>query len=1372
MHRAGARRVSRWEQRSSAHAARWISREFSGLLAQLGPERGPPSPVPDFEVLIVGSGYGGAVAAAELSGCNDASGKPMRVGLLERGLEFLPGAFPARMVDLPREVRGSFRGKLRGGEGLFDVRIGEDATVVVANGLGGGSLINAGVMEVPDSSVFQGARWPQALRGRTILDPYFARAQTLLGAVVAPAPRPDAPGHYDGAPLDKTQVLHRMAQAGGDTSTFRNAAITVALTNKITGGGVQLSQCKLCGDCATGCNYGAKESLDTNLLVQAHRRGAELYCGVTVLDLRRRGGLWEVRAVHTDDKLRAREGASRWISTRRLILAAGALGSSEILLRAQQATAAGTPRFSPRLGRQFSTNGDMLCFGYAHQPPANAIADEEHPPQRQIGPTITGVIESAGAGTKGDGRLTIEEMAVPGPMRRLAEELIVTADTLHSLGQTDRSTHTRDDPDPLAVNPAKMRRTSVFAVMGDDGADGALRLADQEPERVIDGAVSVVWPALRRLDLFEQQTAHVKRLFEHARLGGRLLPNPLWQLVPPDMEAFVRDQRGPLLTVHPLGGCAMGASVHTGVVNEYGAVFDAAAAATNAVHEGLYVLDGAIVPSALSTNPALTITALALRAAEHWRSAWSWNQVVPGYVVGGSIAPEERRVYANPVADAQGVVPTRAATLADVAAAIAARGRRKPTEAQFTERLSGPVHLQTPPGTQACQVELTLTYAPLPLSQLFTTNGAGRLSGATLVIPPGSRPGEVPAPCGRLRVFDVKAWRNIQAENLDFDAREARLEQAALCSLGLSGSLTVMRRAPSRGDWRILRALWAWGRNRGVRDVAQYIRAKLRGLPAVSAGQGLFALASRAGELRLFEYALKVEPLAPTDRPDSRFGIAPGQDITGQKHISYRRPGSPLRQLQELRLQKMGRHELWSVCKPKAVLSLEPRHLAAWQTTLFRFVRQSDHAMALVDALSLLAYFFRVLLSIHLWTARKPDRPRLREVQRLPGRLPKIGEPEIHWLEVDCVGAQPVRARLARYRRDPRHDSVKPPVLTIHGYSASGTTFAHPSLRPSLVQSLVDRGHEVWVLDLRSSCGLPSATHPWTFERIALADIPAAVDHVLAVTGQPQLDVVAHCMGAAMFGMAVLSADRPWSEIASTREDRRHRERFRTERRLLPQRIRRAVLSQIGPVMVLSPQNSFRAFVTSFLRDVIGPMRYRFRPEADDGLMDELLDRLLATLGYPDEELKRENTWCLLQSTEFVGSRHRMDALYGRAFKLGNLSEEVLDHIDDFFGPMNLETVEQVGHFARQLGIANHAGRNPFVSAGSLRRHWRFKTMSLHGTENELADPMTLQRMAAVLGAAGCSFKAVEMPGFGHQDCLIGRDAGVTFAHILAFLNP
>lgn len=1362
--------MSTWRQQPSQGSARWISREFAELLADSGKCQAVPDGIqPAFDVIIVGSGYGAAIAAAELAGSG------LTVCVLERGREFLPGAFPSQLSELPTQVRGSFAGRTRGGEGLFDLRVGGDVSVVLANGLGGGSLINAGVMEIPRDEVFTQLRgsaegadapvWPAFWREREQRLALYADAKRLLGAADRVGDRDEDnsierhPLHR-ADPLKKTEVLRRMAPAG----SFRHAAITVAMQDKVTVGGVQLQACKLCGDCATGCNYGAKESLDTNLLAVAHRSGAQIYCGATVLRLQRPAGSldrWALCVTHTDADLRQREGGARWIAARRVILAAGSLGSTEILLRSQRA--APELWFSGLLGQRFSTNGDMIAFGHDYGPraQANAVADEDQlPGERHVGPTITGVIDAV-AEEKGSGirrHIVIEELAVPGALRRLTGESVATAETLHALGEFSSGSHAEGHPadDPYAVHPQKLQHLSIFAAMGDDGAAGSLRLGAEGERDDSDGHLSVVWPGVTRLPLFDAQIDRLEALAKDAKFGGRTLANPMWRLLPPGMDFLIGNQRGPLLTVHPLGGCVIGETAASGVVNEYGEVFDPMAA-DGGLHAGLVVLDGSIVPSALGTNPALTIAAVALRAARRLRREWSKPAA--------SALPVSLPVLRRP-------------RVADIEAEIAARPPREQhgTVAGVTERLSGPLRLRDARGReQRCHVELTLTYDPLRLQQLFVPDAQGRLSAACVTV------GKTPQSSGLLRIFLQSEWEQLQASGWT-GAKRQEAERRLARSYTLSGSLTILRREASSQCERIWRGVRAWAVNRGARDIYQTALEGLRGT-GHGGGPGFFQrawnllqLASHAGEVRRFDYALEIgaesgESLAAAAAGRFEAPSLQGLPIVGRKRITYARPSNPWRQLMEL-----GIDDLAGLLRGKErLLTLEPRYLAASGQPLMRIERQRDHVEALADFASLGGYFLRMMLSIHIWNARKPDRPRDRPVQRLPGRIRGLPPPEVQQIEVDRIGGKPVLMQLTRYRAQ-AHPNGRP-VLLIHGYSASGTTFAHPALKPGLGPMLARAGRDVWIADLRSSAGMPMATYPWTFERVALADIPAAIDHIWWRSGEQKIDVVAHCMGAVMLSMAVLSAGKTPQEIDELLRSRDPADsevpidRFRGERHALTGRIGRIVLSQNGPAMVMSQQNIFRAYLMSYLEQLVGPLPYHFRPEPGEGLAGELLDRLLGTLPYPDEDLLLENPWRFWRRTEFVASRHRMDALYGRTFLLRNLSREVLDHIDDLFGPLSLDTVAQVIHFARHQVITSRGGYNRFVNGESLARHWPFPTLSIHGEENGLADIETLARIGAITDGLGERFERWRIEGAGHQDSLIGRDSPRVFQRILDFLD-
>ena len=1371
--------------------ATWLSRGFEELQHELAGRRKHAAAVgekarraeqagsavadagkADFDVVIVGSGYGGAVAARELAGTRDrtadGAGRPLSVCVLERGCEYLPGMFPSRLADLPAHLRatlGRSAQPMGEREGLFDLRVGEDVGVLVANGLGGGSLINAGVMARPTASVLADAAWPRALREGG-LQPFYEETERLLGA------RDDAGANTlervpDGPPA-KAFALRRLAPAH-----YGAAPMTVALTDRPSAGGVSLRGCIGCGDCASGCNHQAKESLDTNLLVEARRRGARLYTGATVLRLDREGaaGLWALSVVHTARQLRERDRGSTRITAARVILAAGTLGSTEILLRSQSDSL----RFPARLGQRFSSNGDMIAAAYDQSLPANAVADECDPPAtRRVGPTITGIVdlrEHPGCDGQPVG-LVIEDLAMPGVMRRLFEESTALALTLHRLEERDVTGHAADSPalDPCAVDRPAMQRTLPVAIIGRDEAAGAIELvrgaggSDGDDSGDGDGSVAVRWPRLREEPLFARQIATLQDLVKRSATGGRVLPNPMWRLLPEGLNFLFGGQLGPPFTVHPLGGCAMADDAANGVVDALGQVFDAGridAGGGSPVLPGLVVLDGSVIPVSLGINPALTIAAVALRAVRILRDE-VWG-LLPA--AGADTPVDVRPVYQ-----------------------VSEPPPRVPTVLRNLERMAGPVVLEGADGAQVhCQVELTLPFEPVAVDALM-----GPLHRELRIDEQAQG-----ARAARLRLFRLSDWeaivhpRPVARRGAPPSRRpvEQQLDDAALLIAPLAGSLRLLHREPSGARERMFRAWIAWAGNRGLRDALQWLRARRQSQApdssaAGKAGSGLLAearrrltvsldLASRAGEVRRFDYSLTLgAPLRDRTAQllgEGRFAgsIATGRPvIEGCKRLTYGWLCNPWEQLSTLELTAF---PLLRPSREGPLLTLDLKFLARQQVPIIQVDSRHDEVSLIVDLASFALYLLRVLISVHAWSLREPDAPEPREPQRLPGRLRTLNGlgrlvPRVTELDLDRLpDGTPVRVRLTRYAR---LDSVHPPVVMIHGYSASGTTFAHPSVSPNLASYLHARGRDVWVLDLRTSSGMPTARLPWAYEEAALQDIPAAIDRIVGQVGgergdpQLQVDVVAHCMGAAMFGMAVLAAPRTG-------------ERFFVERERLARRVRRAVLSQVGPVMVFSPMNVFRAYLMRWLLQWLPMADYAFRPRDDAGIGERLFDRLLATMPYPRRERRIENPLRFWRSTRFVATRHRLDALYGRSFSLANLSRRTLNAIDDLFGPLSIATVAQTIHFAQRQLVTNRAGRNLFVSRETLRTRWGgIATLSLHGLDNGLSDPATLARMQAIVGNdARLDFEFEELPGFGHQDSLIGRDSMRVFARIEAFLH-
>jgi cholesterol oxidase len=1338
---------------------------------------------PMFDLVIVGSGYGGSAAAARLAGSQvpTACGgwRPARVCLLERGREYLPGDFPSRFGDVPRHVRiaDQNKGRVRSNhDGLFDLRLGDDVAALVANGLGGGSLINAGVLLPPRPDDFPAGPWRDRI-GSLAYQRKFEVAQYMLGGRTRRGELNTIGRHADGAP-PKTKRLQDLALGA---RPCKQMPISVSMRGERNSAAVRLTACIQCGDCMTGCNVGAKDSLDVNLLRMAARRERfEVYTGASVLSLRRGPNAddaknrkdpgkapaephWVLHVMHTEPRLQAREVWTLLLRTRKVILAAGTLGSPEILLRSRTDELV----FSPRLGEGFSCNGDNIAAVHRMAKEVNGCAEETQPLQgRGVGPTITAAIEMA-AGVHRP--FLVQEFAVPAPLKRLFDESVTTAHVLAAMPLEDGTTHGSEPPgtiDPAAVDEAAMKHTLLVGVIGHDDAKGLLHLPQVVPPAdrpAQQGVLRIHWPDARHACELNASHDAVRSLTECLGKGASLVANPMWRLLPEPLERLVSQPRGPVLTVHPLGGCRIDADETSGVVDAFGRVYNLFQRNTKDDWFGsLAVLDGSIVPGSLGVNPALTIATLSLDGARRLRRDWGWRPPV------AVEAKQEERPFAPPPPH-----PVPGAKPGE-------------TKIEVIERLSGPVRLLVGSFPETFHVELTVAYSPKTIRELTSTLER------RINVDPASK-------YSRLRLYRQADWDEHKLRVISDELRRPHV----LFEAGLTGSLRFLHREQSTPCRRSRRALWAWIRNRGLRDTWQEIADKQApaearpdcagaSRPKPRGGGGILkslperwaelkALSSHAGEVRRFDYALEVGAVI-TNKLDR--AIKPGDMIGGDKRLTYNRRANPWHQLTRLSLRKFP--AMRDTTAP--VLTLDPRFLANQRIPLLRVAAQADQANALADLGSFALYMTRLLATIHLWTFRKPDRSDLPEPLRLPDTIEGLPAPRITELEVDRAMANgtPVMVRLTHY---PRADAADlPPLVMIHGYSVSGNTFTHPSLEPSAaawfwrgdLQS-GRRGREIWILDLRTSTGMPTATQPWAMEQPALIDIPAALLHIRNATGR-RVDVFAHCIGCVMLSMALLTdARRVRNDDQQLGPDTRltseHLGLLTAFNRPDPQGgphpcIERVVLSQKGPVLRYSDANLLRAYLMQYVRRWLMNDAYDFRPPRKPTVGDELLDRLLSSLPYPDADYDIENPLWPCARTPWTATRHRMDALYGRDFNADNMSPAALAAIDDLFGPMHLDTVAQTIHFARFNAITNQRGRGEFVTFGQLRKRWSgMPTLAIHGKDNGLVDVTTQSLLRDHMDGTGVPFECETFEHMGHQDCLIGRQSTRVFERIGRFLD-
>lgn len=410
----------------------------------------------------------------------------------------------------------------------------DEISILSGSGFGGSSLINASVAIRTDADVFQQTIWPNALRERVFLDPYYELAEYELWV----AREPDDHTH-------KMLALRRAGETlSGSGAHYEPAKLMITRTS-------------------------AKNMLAYNYLPLARRAGAELYTQTEVHRFEKCQCFYRVYFTqHVPDSeggFAAQHGST---TTRLLVLGAGSLGSSELLMRSQTAGL----QFSRRLGCSWTGNGDALGFIRKSQLPTGIGGYSAFPTDRdRVGPTI--------------------QTNLNYPYRSLAGCVLI---------QDGSAARSYANALGVLMRNLKLDDVQILLSMGHDGAEGRISLDDN-------GFARVSWPGL--LDSPYRQLIRGEFARVAQAMGGEY--------------QFLRVFGNRMISVHPLGGCGMADDPIHGVVNDRGQVFDGAAGGDHdaqvdgqRVHAGLYISDGAILPTSIGCNPSLTIAALAERSAD------------------------------------------------------------------------------------------------------------------------------------------------------------------------------------------------------------------------------------------------------------------------------------------------------------------------------------------------------------------------------------------------------------------------------------------------------------------------------------------------------------------------------------------------------------------------------------------------------------------------------------------------------------------------------------------------------------------------------------------------------------------------------------
>lgn len=507
-----------------------------------------------WDYIIVGSGFGGSVTACRLA----ERGK--KVLVLERGRRWEEKSYPIKdswVYDHHRPEKH---------DGWLDFRLFGKMSVVQGAGIGGGSLVYANISVEARPEVFEKG-WPAELTYNE-LKPYYDKVAKFMN--VQRVPENQVPERY--------KLMQRAAEAKGwgdrfrplelcvefdkdlDMNALRSAKDPEAFRSEWTNQhGQKVGRCLHCGNCDIGCSYGAKSTLGKNYIPVAEKHGAEFRPLHIVKTIARENGGY---AVHFDRVINGKRVAGKE-TAKRVIVAAGSLGSTELLLRSRDEFKT-LPNVSAFLGRNWSSNGDFLT----------PTVYEDFKPMPHEGPTITSAIDFGDGAYKGQ-KFWIEDGGYPNLLLNYFQQFDSKSARLIS----------------KALATIFDENVMPWFAQGIDAGDGRLKLG-RTWWKPWEKKLKLDWNTKTNEPVFD---AIFDMHHELSSVGnGKPLDSPLWTIAKS------------VITPHPLGGCNIGTTSSNGVVDHKGEVFG---------HPGLYVADSAIIPKPIGRNPTRTIAALAERIA-------------------------------------------------------------------------------------------------------------------------------------------------------------------------------------------------------------------------------------------------------------------------------------------------------------------------------------------------------------------------------------------------------------------------------------------------------------------------------------------------------------------------------------------------------------------------------------------------------------------------------------------------------------------------------------------------------------------------------------------------------------------------------------
>ncbi|MFH0516697.1 GMC oxidoreductase [Streptomyces sp. M41] len=535
----------------------------------------------DYDVIVVGSGFGGSVTALRLTE------KGYRVGVLEAGRRWSRASLPKNSWDLKNYLWAPKLGMY----GIQRIHLLGNVMVLAGAGVGGGSLNYANTLYVPPKPFFEDPQWRDITDWHEELKPYYDQAQRMLGVRLNPTMTP-SDVHLKAA-AEKMGVGDTFHMApvgvffgdGKDAEGTAKARPGEEVADPYFGGaGPSRKACSECGECMTGCRHGAKNTLNENYLYLAEKAGAVVHPMTTVASVTgdSQGG-YAVATLPTDRK---KKGEARLFRARRVVLAAGTYGTQTLLHRMK--AGGQLPYISAKLGELTRTNSEALV-GAQTDNRRYRKATGEAKVDFTRGVAITSSIHPDenthiepvryGRGSNSMGGLSILQVPYAGGRSRAGAWLANAA--RHPLLLLRSLSNRRWSERTIIGLVMQSLDNSLTTYLKQDGVGKGLLTARQG-----------------------HGSANPKQI-KAASEGASAIAESINGFA----GSNVGELMGTPLTAHFLGGCPIGSSPDTGVIDPYHRLYG---------HPGISVVDGSAVSANLGVNPSLTITAQAERAMSYW----------------------------------------------------------------------------------------------------------------------------------------------------------------------------------------------------------------------------------------------------------------------------------------------------------------------------------------------------------------------------------------------------------------------------------------------------------------------------------------------------------------------------------------------------------------------------------------------------------------------------------------------------------------------------------------------------------------------------------------------------------------------------------